>query len=960
MEKKKKSLLSKLLKVSGISLVVILIALICIPIFFKGQIKDMVLEEANKSLTAKVELGDFDLTLLSTFPNLTVQLLDTKITGTGDFEGLELLTAKNIKAQVKLWDVISGDKIAIKGITLVEPRINVKILPDGKANYDITIPDSVVVEEEEETEPSNFQLSLQKYEIIDGYVKYDDQQGVMYAEIVNLNHEGKGDLTADIIDFETLTNMDELTFAMDGMNYLTKVKTSADINLKMEFTEKTSKFTLQENKIGLNNLNFAFNGFYEMLEGYDNMDLTLDASKASFKDLLSLIPAFYIEGYENMVTNGTLAMNGVVKGRMDDVNMPGWDFGMQIDNATIKYPDVPGSINNIKIKAGSKFKGGANMDLMTLDIPVFHADFVGNMIDATLKMSNPMTDPLIQSKIMAKVDLATLGKVMPMPEGESYSGKLDANISLNGRMSAIEKERYEEFEALGTLTLMDMVYKESSLLDDVNISKMVFEFSPKNLSLKQLDAQMGRSDFKMDGTIDNYLGYLFRDELLAGNFNFSSNFLDIDRLMGTSETPSTTTTTTTAAASATEESSEPVLIPANIDFKLNTKIMGLAYDGMDIKNVTGDVRIKDQVAYLEGLNLDALGGNIGLTGSYNTTNHDKPALDFGYKLKDIDVEALVMNFTVIGDMVPVSKFAKGSISSNFSMTSFLTPNLDPIMNSLSGNGDFFTRTIEIVGFKPLEKLGSALNMDNLKKQSLKNVKVFFEFADGKLTTKPFDLKIADINTNVSGVTTFDQDIDYSMLMSVPKAMVPQSMIKAIEAGAAKINGLAPKLNIAGLPDFIPVKVKMLGKVTDPKVTTDFKEALMAVSGNLKDNLKNAAKDLVNEKKDSLVKIGKDKVEDVKEDMQAKKQEIIDNAQVQANKVKAESAKAANAIRTEGDKQAKALMNEAGGNPIKKKAAELAGNKLKKEAEEKALKVEKEGKDKADNLMKSAQEKADKL
>src|SRR5690606_12676876 len=100
--------------------------------------------------------------------------------------------------------------------------------------------------------------------------------------------------------------------------------TDAVINLLMEFTDKTSKFTLKENEIKLNALAFSIDGFYEMLENKDNMDLKLDASKATFKDFLSLIPTFYQSGYESMVTSGSLALDAEVKGDLDEKNLPGW------------------------------------------------------------------------------------------------------------------------------------------------------------------------------------------------------------------------------------------------------------------------------------------------------------------------------------------------------------------------------------------------------------------------------------------------------------------------------------------------------------------------------------------------------------------------------------------------------------------------------------------------------------
>jgi len=223
MEKKKNSWLKKILMGTGITFVLLIVVMILIPFFFTDKIKDLVIDEVNKSLTATLEMGDFELTWFSTFPNLTVQLIDTKITGKDEFDGVELIHAKNIKAQVKLWDIISGEQISIQNISLVQPKIDVRILKNGKANYDITIPDSLQSPEDLE-EPSNFKLSLQKYSITGGQIRYDDREGDMFAEILNLNHEGKGDLTADIIDFETFTSMDELTYTMEGIPYLTKVK----------------------------------------------------------------------------------------------------------------------------------------------------------------------------------------------------------------------------------------------------------------------------------------------------------------------------------------------------------------------------------------------------------------------------------------------------------------------------------------------------------------------------------------------------------------------------------------------------------------------------------------------------------------------------------------------------------------------------------------------------------------
>lgn len=945
-------MLKKVLKWSLIVIGIFIIILISIPFFFKNEIKEFTIKEVNKTLLADVELGEFDLTFLSSFPKIAIKLEDTKVTGRDLFKGVELVNIKEFEAKLNFWSVVSGDQIEIDEIYFGEPTFDVRIMKDGKANYDIVKPDSLMTEEEV-SEPSNFKLTLKKYKIEGANIRYNDQQGDMFAEILNLDHLGKGDLTEVIVDFATETSMDELTFEMEGIDYLSKVKTTADATIKIEFNGDDMKFTMQENEFKLNALTFSIDGFYEMLKGYDDLDLKFSADKATFKDFLSLIPAFYHSGYEGMLAEGKLAFKGKVKGRMDEVNMPGWDFGMSVQNAKIKYPDLPGSISNIQLKVDSKYTGGADMDKMTLDIDKFHADFVGNTLEAKLKMRNLMTDPLLDSKILAKVDLSTLGKVMPLAEGESYKGKMKADVILNGRMSALENENYEAFKAEGTVLLNDIEYLTTDLPEKVNVQTFELLFSPQNLSLTKLDAQMGKSDFQMAGKIDNYLAYVMKDELLKGSFTFRSHYLDVDQLMGTSEETSEDTTSTSS-------SDEQVSLPDNIDFNLNTSIDKIMYNGIEISNLKGGIILKDEVAQLNDLVMNTMGGEIGLTGSFNTQNHDSPEFDFGYQLNGIDIKPLAENFITIQKLAPIANYASGKISTSFQMKGDLKPNLDPVYNSLFGNGDLFTEKVTVSGFEPLNKLGNALSMKELSSQTINNLKAIFKFEQGRINVTPFDVKLGGVATNVSGYTTFEQQIDYALKMNVPKEKIPGDVLKVVESQVKKINSLAPQIDVKGLPAMIPVNVKIKGLVTNPKVETDFKDALLKATGDLKGGLKDLGTDLLDKGKDSIKAIVESKVNEVKEDLEQKKQQLLDDAQKQADKIKEEGKKAGDAIRAASVRQADALIKEAGTNPIKKKAAEIAGDKLKKTADEKAQKLEREANDKADAIMKTARDKANQL
>jgi len=282
----------KLLKWTGILVFFVIIALIAIPYFFKDELKELVIDEVNKTLNAELALDDFDLTFFSTFPNMTVELIGVKLQGVDKFKNVTLAEIKLLQAKVGFWSVIGGDKVEIDEIHVVEPKFDVRVLQDGAANYDIVKTEEELAEENETTEESSFELALNEYSITDGMITYSDKSGNMSAKIVNLNHTGSGDMTADIIDFKTTTSMDKLTYEMGGASYLSEVKTDLIVNLLMEFSENTSKFILQENSIQLNAFKFSIDGFYQMLEKHDEIDMKINADRTTFKDLLSLIPAF--------------------------------------------------------------------------------------------------------------------------------------------------------------------------------------------------------------------------------------------------------------------------------------------------------------------------------------------------------------------------------------------------------------------------------------------------------------------------------------------------------------------------------------------------------------------------------------------------------------------------------------------------------------------------------------------
>ncbi|MFN4235369.1 MAG: AsmA-like C-terminal region-containing protein [Bacteroidia bacterium] len=912
--------------------------LIALPFLFKDKINQMIKDEASKNLRAKMDYTSFDLSLIKSFPNFTFELNDFSLVGIEEFEKDTLASIKNFVFTIDLMSVINGDQIKIKTIKLNEPRIKAIVLKGGKANWDITIP-SEEQAPETASEPSKFSLTLNNYEINNAYVVYDDRDGNMYAELVNLNHSGEGDFTQDLFTLVTNTSIDALTYKMDGITYLNKVNTRLKFDIDIDNVR--SKYTFKENELQLNELFLGFDGFVAMPTETIEMDMTYFAKKTDFKNLLSLVPAVYAKDFASVQTSGKLGLDGYVKGKYNEAtnSMPAFGLKLLVDNAMFKYPDLPKAVNNINIDLRVDNPDG-NPDKTVIDIKKFHVEMAENPVDIRMLIKTPVSDPYVNGEIKGKVILSSVKEFIPLEEGQSLNGTIVSDVTLKGNVSALEKEQYDKFEFAGQLMVLDMDYKSKDLAYDVNLKKMYLNFSPKIVELSALEAKIGKSDINASGKMEQFLEYALKDDgVLKGNFIMNSTLMDLNEFMTEEESATTTTTTE-------EETPLSVIeVPGNINFKMNTNIGKLIYDNIEMTNVSGAVSIADSKVSLDNLKMNLLDGVMTMRGYYETKDVKKPGIDFYLDIANFDIQKTVTTFNTVEKMAPIAKTAFGKFSTQMSVTGYLDEKMEPVLNSLTGGGKLSTNSVVIQNFEPTNKIADALKMDQFKKLALNNINVSFKFKDGRVQVDPTDIKFGDISGKVGGSNGFDQTIDYVWSMNIPRSRFGG-------AANAVLNNLTTQAAQQGINanigEIINVDIFIGGTVQKPTIKTNLHEKGKDAMESIKEQVKEKVEEKV-----------KEVVEDAKAKASAEAEKILKDAQAKADQIKAEGKRLADQIRSEANAQAQKIESQAK-NPLEKAAAKAAADKVRKEGEEKAKKVENEANTNADNVMNEARKKADAL
>jgi len=958
-------MVKKTLKITGISLLALLGLAFAAPFVFKNQITTLVKKQINKSLNANVEFNEVSLSLFRHFPRVTISVKDFSVVGKGDFASDTLISVKTLDASANLISVIKGQNISIYGVFLESPRIHALVNKNGKANWDISRQDSIPTTDNDSA--SSFRMHLKKYKISNGYLQYRDETAGINTEIIDFDHEGKGDFAGDVFTLSTTTKATDANFIYANIPYLKNV--TAAIDADIEIDNKGNKYTFQTDDIILNDLKLSSKGYFQLVnDSMYAMDISFNSPSNDFKHILSLIPAVYQKDFDKIKAGGKAVFKGFVKGTYSPTEMPAYDINLAVEDGFFQNPDLPKQVKNIQFALMVNNPDGIT-DHTTITIPSGHFELDNEPFDFRFLLKNPVTARFIDAAAKGRIDLAKVSKLTKLQEGTKLSGmvwadafargnlsaienhsgpfaaggffdiqdmfysskefpqpvhngnmkieiensdgvadktfinitsghvqvgedpvdfslslrnpvstvdfaghvkgrltldnvkqfvKLDPGTSLSGIMNAdldfsgykaaIEKSEYDKITTKGTVDLRNVKYVSKAYPTGVNIMKTALNFNGNDVTLNAFSGNYLNTNFSADGVLNNLMGYALKNQTLSGTLNLTADKMNLNEWIGEDTVTSTTT------------HSDPFAVPANVNFLINAKMDQVKYDKVTYKNINGSLVVNDEIVKLQNVRTEALDGAINFSGSYSTkTDKKQPEIALNYDVQNIDVQKAFYSFNTVQKLMPIGQFLAGKLSSQLTMTGKLNGDMMPDFSSLTGNGNLLLLHGILKKFAPLEKLASTLQIDELKEVSVKDIKNYIEFANGKVLVKPFSIKVKDIEMLIGGTHGFDQSLDYLVQMKLPRKYLGTQ-------GNALVNNLVTQASNKGVPitvgDMVNLKITMRGNLNDPTIRTDLKESTQDATTELSQQ----AADFAKAKVDSTKRAVKDSVSVIKKEV----------------------------------------------------------------------------------------------
>ncbi|MCB9001987.1 MAG: AsmA family protein [Bacteroidales bacterium] len=785
--------------VFGVLLIVI--ASVIISMVYKPQLMQLARTEINKKIEAKVNFRDINVSLIKGFPNLYVGLKDFSIVGIDSFKNDTLLTLGELGVKVNIWSVIDMQEIEVRSVLLSEAKVKAHVGKSGSVNWKVLkyAKSNNVREKGPKARPSRIKIDLSKFRIRNANIVYIDDSLSRITTVKNFNLTLSGKMAMMATDLKLDASASSLTVGAKGINYVDNANINFNAVLGADFTKNI--YTFKKNNLRVNNLQLLFEGGMKMPDNNVVVNINFSTPSTDFKDLLSMVPVIYTNNFKGVEASGSYELSGSINGIVGDTILPNANVKLTVTNGFFQYSNLPKSAKNVNILAEAKFDG-QNMDSSTVNIEKFHLDLDDNPFDVTLQVSNPVSDMLVKGEVNGKINFSTLSDVIPL-DSLTVKGELVTDLKFGGKLSYIEKKDYDEFNASGKALLNNFMLSTPRLPLTYKIPHAEVYFTPKFAELKRFESTFGGSNLNITGKFENYFPYIFKDGILKGSINITSNLLNVNELL-------------TGKSLQNGQPADTVLVkeitfPSNIVLDTKVEANRIVYDRLDVANFKGEVEIVNGIARLDRLSMNMLDGTVGMSGIYDPRKQENPEIDFDFVMDNVNISRTFNSFSALQKLAPQMKNMNGSVSTTFTVKSKLDSSMSMVTSSIDAHGNIKSKNVEITKSKVFGKIADILKKEEYRNPNLKDLNINFRINNGRIYFEPFNTKIADTKMNVGGDMGLDQTLNFKAKVRIPSSY--------LGGAASVVNQLLGNIG-AAIPEDIRFNLLILGTSEKPDVRVD--------------------------------------------------------------------------------------------------------------------------------------------
>ncbi|NEM96269.1 AsmA-like C-terminal region-containing protein [Pontibacter burrus] len=719
---------------------------------YQDKIISLFVTEANKHIDTKVEVGTISLSLFDKFPQVAVSLDQVNVVEAMPESEEPLGKLSKLYFTFSIWDVLRG-KYNVNELYLEDGAIYVKVLKDGSVNYNILKADTTA------TEDSDFAFNLQHISLNRVTLHYTDQQQNQSYEADAHQLQAALTIAPETITIKANGDATINTIKLNSGEYFKEKRVNLQTSLAIDRNNKQIK--LEPSVVKVENAAYDVAGTINYAQTTE-LDLKLEGKNTSIQSMLSLLPQHITKEFSQYRSDGDVYFNGVIKGKASSKHNPEVTFSFGCRNATFYHPDVKQRLEKLSFE-GSFTNGDrqtastSELVLRNLKGSLNNRPFSGNLSYKNFK------NPTIAFDVEGKVDVAYVLGLLQLEQVPGGSGLADVKIAFAGNFNEFKaKPGNNTVNTSGDITLHNVSLNLRDLPLPVTGMHGNFMFKRNNVAVSDFKGKLGDSDFVLNGMFNNVMAWLLLDnQRLMVDADFSSNYLNFDQLLSEKQN--------TPASARKSESGYRLEVSPNMAFNLEASVKKMKFRRFKGENIKGAVTLRNQVITSPNISFKAVGGDFAVRGSMDARQRNHIKVSTASKLNNMSVDSLFYVFENFNQNFIVDRQLRGSLTANIISDVYLDSQLNPKTNLLQAEIEAVIRNGQLINFTPMQKLSVFVKRSELANMKFSELRNNFYIQERTIYIPEMDIRtnLSPLpSVSISGMHTFDQDMDYKIKMPV--------------------------------------------------------------------------------------------------------------------------------------------------------------------------------------------------
>ncbi len=785
-------------KIIGITFICLLIIGFLTGVFYEKEIKQLILSEINKNLDTKIQIEEFDFSVLKHFPNAAFEMKNVVIEEISTTEKKDtLLYSKQLSLLFNIYDLLKKD-ITVKKILVNNGNINIRINAEGQGNYHFWKKSS-------DTSASSV-IEIEKIDLKNVVLKYLDKKDNQDYTMLANNAELSGKFSGDEFSLKTKANLFIYKLLIHNENYVDNKPVSIYSGLSVN--TKTGVYKFDNSNIIIAGIAFEFGGQISNENPAWKLDLAIKAKEGDIDIFTSILPHTYQQYLVKYKCRGKFFFSSLIQGQIERKKTPLVKIDFLVKDGSLASGDA--KIEKLNFKG--TFVSHSNSKKSTLIIPSLSASLKGHAINASIRLDD-LPDAYLTLHAKTQLNLKEIQPFFQSDTLESLSGNIAMNIAYAGKIreiSTLGKKKLYDIKASGNIDISHVNFKLRN--NPLEFKKMSGSFSLHNndVYIDNFTGNISSSDFQIEGIFKNFISFLIiPDQPGDLQAKLISNTINLDELL------------INKSKSNSKDTSYILKFNPRLICELNVNIGNLNFRHFSAENIHGRVDLKKQLISSHGLQFNSMGGSVILDAKINASRKDSVSMEYNSRFNKVDITRLFYEMENFDQQTITDKNVKGRLSADVQFVSKWSNDLTINSKSVRSTCEIIVENGELINFSPIRALGKYIHAPDLNHIRFSTLKNNISIANRKILIPNMDINSSAINISGSGIHDFDNNIDYHLRLLLSDVLGSRVKNNSSEFGEIQDDGLGhSKLFLSMRGTFDNPHFSYDRKATGNKIKTD--------------------------------------------------------------------------------------------------------------------------------------------